>query len=143
MMSVTALTAIFLRVFLGASLLGAQPMCLVLMGGKMKKAAPAPAKMHADHSCCKKTTTQPTKPTVPGDDPCRQRCDEATKAPTVAPNPDGVSLSVLQWAMVPVVYSPMVIGLDQPVRIEWSLLPDRLGFISLTDLFHQSCLLTL
>lgn len=141
MKPMAVVSAILLRVFLGVSLLGAQPLCLTMMG-VMKQAGPAPKKMVADHSCCRKAT-QP-KPTPPTDnDPCRQRCDEAQKAPTVAPNPAGASLAVLHWAMAPVAIDTAMIGLDQPARVDWPLSPDQLEFISLTDLFHQSCLLTL
>lgn len=141
MRSMAVLSAILLRVFLGVSLLGAQPLCLTMMGG-LKQVEPASKKMKADHSCCKKTT-QPTQTPPTGNDPCRQRCDEAQKTPTLAPNPAGASLAVPHWAMAPVTIIPSMVGLDQPARVDWPLSPDQLEFISLTDLFHQSCLLTL
>jgi hypothetical protein len=141
MMPMAMLGALFLRLFLGISLLGAQPLCLAMMGG-MKQADPAPVKMKADHSCCKKAA-RPAQTPPTDNDPCRQRCDEAQKAPTVAPNPAGAAMGILHWAMMPVTIETAITGLDRPARIDWPLSLDRLEFISLTDLFHQSCLLTL
>ncbi|MCC6421852.1 MAG: hypothetical protein IT447_00055 [Phycisphaerales bacterium] len=135
------LGAILLRVFLGVSLLGAQPLCLSMMG-TTNQPEPTPKKMKSDHSCCKKSN-QPKQTPTTDNDPCRQRCDEAQKAPTVAPNPAGASLAVLHWAMTPVAIDSAMVTLDQPARVDWPLSLDRLEFISLTDLFHQSCLLTL